>query len=171
MPTTADEFSRSLKHPAHSFPETVSSYIPRPNPEDYLADEPAGRILLVANLLGHHPREFVSDPYISPASQLGPAGSFADFPPTFIHYGDAERLQKEIEHLIFGMKRDGVPTEVEMTPDGVHDLLMVRFWNEDVRSQIYSRMAGWLDTLGKDKAAATGTLVQIDSDEDAKDSA
>lgn len=113
----------------------------------------------------------MTDPYISPASQLGPAGCFDHFPPTFIHYGDAERLQKEIEHLIFGMKRDGVPTEVEMTADGVHDLLMVRFWNEEVRSGIYSRIERWLDTLGKGAAASQGTLVQVDSDEDMKVSA
>lgn len=74
------------------------------------------------------------------------------FPKTFVHYGDAERLQKEIEHLVSGMKRDGVELEVEMTKDGVHDLLMVKFWNEIVREGIYERVGGWLDGLGPRKS-------------------
>lgn len=114
---------------------------------------------------------------------MGPVGSFQDFPPTFIHYGDAERLQKEIEYLIVGMKRDGVPTEVHMTVDGVHDLLMVRFWNEEVRSAIYEHIADWMEGLKGDagvqrlgysseaSGSAAQLLVQVDSDEDAKGSA
>ncbi|KAK4047743.1 hypothetical protein OIV83_005251 [Microbotryomycetes sp. JL201] len=131
--------------PAHSFPETVSSYVPRPNPEDYLADEPAGRILLVASLLGHHPRDYVSDPYISPASQLGPHGCFSKYPQTFIHYSDAERLQKEIEQLAAGMLRDKVDVNVLLTKDGVHDLLMFKYWNETVRDHVWDHIYGWLD--------------------------
>ncbi|GAA5916578.1 hypothetical protein JCM6882_002548 [Rhodosporidiobolus microsporus] len=134
--------------PSHSFPHSTTSYVPRPNPEDYLADEPGARRLLVTSLLGSKPHSFLSSPYLSPASQLGPHGSFASFPPAFIHYGDAERLEEEIESLIRGMKRDGVPLlEVEKTPDAVHDVLMVRFWNEDVRRGIYDRIAEWCDRL------------------------
>lgn len=131
--------------PGHSFPETVSSYVARPNPEDYLADEPAGRILLVASLLGHHSRDFVSDPYISPASQLGPHGSFTSYPPCFIHYSDAERLQKEIEQLAAGMLRDEVDVNILLTKDGVHDLLMFKYWNECVRDHVWDHIYGWLD--------------------------
>lgn len=140
--------SRLPSFAGHSFPESVTSYIPRPNPEDYLADDPTARILLVSSLLGHHDRTFVNNPYISPASQLGPHGSFHNFPPTFVHYGDAERLQQEIENLVRGMKRDDVPVEVEKTVDGVHDLLMMRFWNEDIRADIYRRIKDWLDQSG-----------------------
>ncbi|KAK4056878.1 hypothetical protein OIO90_002128 [Microbotryomycetes sp. JL221] len=131
--------------PGHSFPETVSSYVARPNPEDYLPDEPTGRILLVASLLGHHPRDFVSDPYISPASQLGPHGCFESYPETFIHYSDAERLQKEIEQLAAGMLRDSVDVNILLTKDGVHDLLMFRYWNEAVRDHVWDHIYGWLD--------------------------
>ena len=138
-----------------------------------MADEPAGRILLVANLLGHHPREYVTDPYISPASQLGAIGSFEGFPPTFIHYGDAERLQKEIEVLAKAMPRDGVETEVECTVDGVHDLLMVRFWNEDVRSRIYDRITIWLKGLksSEESQEIEEQVVKVESMEDSKLSA
>ncbi|BGP16013.1 hypothetical protein JCM10213_005436 [Rhodosporidiobolus nylandii] len=130
--------------PSHSFPHSTTSYVPRPNPEDYLADEPTARRLLVTSLLGDKPHSYLSSVYISPASQLGPHGCFADFPPTFIHYGDAERLEEEIESLVRGMKRDGVPLlDVEKTPDAVHDVLMVRFWNEDVRRHIYERIGQW----------------------------
>jgi hypothetical protein len=134
---------------AHSFPESTTSYIPRPNPEDYLADEPTARRLLVSSLLGSKPHSYLFSPYISPATQLGPVGNFDEFPPTFIHYGDAERLEEEIDSLVRGMKRDGVDVDVEKTPDAVHDVLMARFWNEDVRRQIYMRIAGWCDKLVK----------------------
>ncbi|BGP02610.1 hypothetical protein NBRC10513v2_003712 [Rhodotorula toruloides] len=134
--------------PSHSFPHSTTSYVPRPNPEDYLPDEPGARRLLVTSLLGNKPHSFLTSPYISPASQLGPHGSFADFPPTFIHYGDAERLEEEIDSLVRGMKRDRVDLlDVEKTKDAVHDVLMVRFWNEEVRAEIYRRICEWLDRV------------------------
>ncbi|BGP39945.1 hypothetical protein JCM10450v2_003925 [Rhodotorula kratochvilovae] len=134
--------------PSHSFPHSTTSFVPRPNPEDYLADEPTARKLLVTSLLGTKPHSELASPYISPASQLGPHGSFDGFPPSFVHYGDAERLEEEIESLVRGLRRDKVPLlEVEKTRDAVHDVLMVRFWNEDVRAAIYSRICGWLDRI------------------------
>ncbi|GAA6027303.1 hypothetical protein JCM8097_002575 [Rhodosporidiobolus ruineniae] len=136
--------------PSHSFPHSTTSYVPRPNPEDYLADEPTARRLLVTSLLGEKPHSYLSSPYISPASQLGPHGSFDHFPPAFIHYGDAERLEEEIESLVRGMRRDKVPLlDVEKTPDAVHDVLMVRFWNEQVRSHIYQRIGEWCERVAQ----------------------
>lgn len=135
--------------PSRCFPDCMHSYVPRPNPEDYLADAPAARRLLVTSLLGNKPHEYLSSPYLSPASSFGPHGSFDEFPPTFIHYGDAERLIDEIEALVCGMKRDRVDLDVEKTPDAVHDVLMVRFWNENVRTHIYRRICGWLDGIVK----------------------
>lgn len=133
--------------PSRSFPESTSSYVARPNPEDYLADAPSARRLLVTSLLGDKPHDFLSSPYISPASAFGPEGCFGLFPPTFVHYGDAERLVDEIDALIEGMKRDGVDLDVEKTVDAVHDVLMVRFWNEEVRGHVYERVCGWLDGI------------------------
>lgn len=55
--------------PAHAFPLTPSSYIPRPNAKtDYLVDTPEPRALLQRTFLGHHPLETIHSPYISPAS-------------------------------------------------------------------------------------------------------
>lgn len=45
------------------------------------------------------------------------------------------------------MERDGVPLVVEKTKDAVHDVLMVRFWNEEVRNKVYERIGGWLEDL------------------------
>ncbi|GAA5981776.1 hypothetical protein JCM10908_004605 [Rhodotorula pacifica] len=152
--------------PSRCFPECINSYVPRPNPEDYLADAPAARRLLVTSLLGSKPHDYLASPYISPASALGPHGSFDEFPPTFIHYGDAERLIDEIEALVCGMKRDRVEVDVEKTPDAVHDVLMVRFWNENVRAHIYKRICGWLDDLvkrsgGPSRSRAGSTASQL----------
>lgn len=54
---------------AHAFPETPSSYIPRPHAStDYLVDTPEPRALLQRTFLGHHPLEMMHSPYVSPAS-------------------------------------------------------------------------------------------------------
>lgn len=64
-----------------------------------------------------------------------------------MHFGDAERLETEIEKLIEGLERDGVPTEVEKTGDAPHDVLILAFWNECVREGVYRRIEGWLAEL------------------------
>ena len=54
---------------AHAFPETPSSYIPRPHAgTDYLVDTPEPRALLQRTFLGHNPLETMHSPYVSPAS-------------------------------------------------------------------------------------------------------
>lgn len=71
------------------------------------------------------------------------------------------------------MPRDGVETEVECTVDGVHDLLMVRFWNEDVRSRIYDRITIWLKGLksSEESQEIEEQVVKVESMEDSKLSA
>ncbi|EKM58025.1 uncharacterized protein PHACADRAFT_206866 [Phanerochaete carnosa HHB-10118-sp] len=55
--------------PSHAFPDTPSSYIPRPHEStDYLVDTPEPRALLQRTFLGHHPLEMMHSPYVSPAS-------------------------------------------------------------------------------------------------------
>ncbi|EJF57363.1 alpha/beta-hydrolase [Dichomitus squalens LYAD-421 SS1] len=56
--------------PSHAFPESPSSYVPRPHAEtDYLVDTPEPRALLQRTFLGHNPLETMHSPYVSPASQ------------------------------------------------------------------------------------------------------
>ncbi|KAH9917645.1 alpha/beta-hydrolase [Epithele typhae] len=55
--------------PSHAFPETPSSYLPRPHANtDYLVDTPEPRALLQRTFLGHNPLETMHSPYVSPAS-------------------------------------------------------------------------------------------------------
>ena len=55
--------------PAHAFPDTPSSYVPRPHAStDYLVDTPEPRALLQRTFLGHNPLETMHSPYVSPAS-------------------------------------------------------------------------------------------------------
>ncbi|KAM5536086.1 hypothetical protein V8D89_010185 [Ganoderma adspersum] len=55
--------------PSHAFPDTPSSYIPRPHAStDYLVDTPEPRALLQRTFLGHNPLETMHSPYVSPAS-------------------------------------------------------------------------------------------------------
>lgn len=54
---------------AHAFPDTPSSYVPRPHADtDYLVDTPEPRALLQRTFLGHNPVETMHSPYVSPAS-------------------------------------------------------------------------------------------------------
>ncbi|OJT08233.1 hypothetical protein TRAPUB_870 [Trametes pubescens] len=55
--------------PSHAFPDTPSSYVPRPHADtDYLVDTPEPRALLQRTFLGHNPLETMHSPYVSPAS-------------------------------------------------------------------------------------------------------
>lgn len=54
------------------------------------------------------------------------------------------------------MTRDGVSIETEKTRDAVHDVLMVRFWNEEVRGKVYERIGGWLEGVMNDSEARGG---------------
>ncbi|KZT01224.1 alpha/beta-hydrolase [Laetiporus sulphureus 93-53] len=56
--------------PSHAFPDTPSSYVPRPHAKtDYLVDTPEPRALLQRTFLGHNSLETMHSPYVSPASQ------------------------------------------------------------------------------------------------------
>ncbi|KAL6299231.1 alpha/beta hydrolase fold-domain-containing protein [Sparassis latifolia] len=56
--------------PSHAFPETPSSYVPRPHADtDYLVDTPEPRALLQRTFLGHNPLETMHSPYVSPVSR------------------------------------------------------------------------------------------------------
>jgi len=56
--------------PSHAFPDTPSSYVPRPHEStDYLVDTPEPRALLQRTFLGHNPLETMHSPYVSPASR------------------------------------------------------------------------------------------------------
>lgn len=134
--------------PAFSFPTSFEFYDPRPHPEDYLSDHPQARLHLVSSLLGpNRDHSSLRDPYISPAASPIPHGSFHSFPPTFLHYGDAERLEPEIDRLARAMRRDGVAVSVEKTRDAVHDVLILWLWDENVKGKIWRRIEGWLKQL------------------------
>lgn len=107
---------------------------------------PGPKSLLVETLLGNKDPSFVHNVYISPTSikNKHQAGLFNGFPPIYLSYGDAERLQEEIEDLIFMLQRDHVDLTLDLIPDAVHDVLVIKFWNESVRSDMYRRMHNWV---------------------------
>ncbi|KAL4245485.1 hypothetical protein ABKN59_009417 [Abortiporus biennis] len=190
--------------PSHAFPESPSSYIPRPHAEtDYLVDTPEPRALLQRTFLGHHPLEVIHSPYVSPASQRclrafygdtfatsveelcidrmntrtidhlrnmesGPPtplldiersptnlnhpalacprgmSLFTDFPKVCVVLGDAERLEKEVIKLVGAMERDGVRVNTVWVKDAVHDILMMGWWDEDVRDRVWKDVEDWI---------------------------
>ncbi|TIC01416.1 alpha/beta-hydrolase [Wallemia mellicola] len=95
------------------------------------------------NLLPDHIS--VHSPYISPASLhlKDEEDLFEDFPPTFISYGTAERLEDEIKVLIERMERNNVDLTTNVAEDGVHDLLILGFWNERQKDAIWNDIFNW----------------------------
>lgn len=72
-------------------------------------------------------------------------GLFAEFPPTFILIGDAERLTNEVKALIGTMERDLVAVDAMWAKDACHDILMIApgWWDEKVRGEVWGRIAEW----------------------------
>ncbi|KAH9922883.1 alpha/beta-hydrolase [Amylocystis lapponica] len=190
--------------PSHAFPETPSSYVPRPHGStDYLVDTPEPRALLQRTFLGHNPLDTVHSPYVSPASRrvlcafygapfaesvesltiarLDPAARaalrtmasvpgtpfvgedasptslahpvlasprglslFSEFPRACVVLGDAERLEREVVKLVSAMERDGVDVRTVWVVDGVHDVLMMGWWDERVREQVWRDVEEWV---------------------------
>ncbi|PCH35403.1 alpha/beta-hydrolase [Wolfiporia cocos MD-104 SS10] len=203
--------------PSHAFPETPSSYVPRPHAStDYLLDTPEPRALLQRTFLGHNPLETMHSPYVSPASARvlrayygdafaasvqdltirqmdtlarerlrtmvsapatpvpptpteieaceGADGSptslacpviasprglslFSEFPQTCVVLGDAERLEREVMRLVGAMERDGVEVRTVWVEDGVHDVLMMGWWDERVRAKVWREVEEWVRTV------------------------
>ncbi|KAI0656922.1 alpha/beta-hydrolase [Cubamyces menziesii] len=215
--------------PSHAFPETPSSYVPRPHADtDYLVDTPEPRALLQRTFLGHNPVETMHSPYVSPASSrvlrafygdafaesvadltisqlddttreflrnmhsvpatpipgtpvLGGNGNgkpriitgppeavgydlersptslahpvlasprglslFTEFPKTCVVLGDAERLEREVTRLVGAMERDGVDVHTIWVKDAPHDVLMMAWWDEDVRDLVWVQVEDWV---------------------------
>ncbi|OCH89335.1 alpha/beta-hydrolase [Obba rivulosa] len=87
--------------PAHAFPESPSSYVPRPHAStDYLVDTPEPRALLQRTFLGHNPLETMHSPYVSPASMRVLRAFYGDAFAASVEDLTIERLDTaEIERL------------------------------------------------------------------------
>ncbi|KAK7685916.1 hypothetical protein QCA50_010724 [Cerrena zonata] len=195
--------------PSHAFPESPSSYVPRPHAStDYLVDTPEPRALLQAHIPRPQPLETMHSPYVSPASQrvlrafygdqfatsvesltirafdlealanlrtmvsvpstplLGGAleqsptslrrpmmasprglSLFTEFPRTCVVLGDAERLEREVIKLVGAMERDGVKVKTVWVEDGVHDVLMMGWWDEKVRDRVWKDVVNWVEAM------------------------
>ncbi|KDQ58650.1 hypothetical protein JAAARDRAFT_34479 [Jaapia argillacea MUCL 33604] len=72
---------------------------------------------------------------------------FADFPPSFVVLGDAERLERECGMLVRAMQKDGVSVRVHMVKDGVHDCLILKWWDEKEREKIWEDVGQWVGEL------------------------
>ncbi|EED81389.1 predicted protein [Postia placenta Mad-698-R] len=69
---------------------------------------------------------------------------FSEFPRACIVLGDAERLEREVMKLVGGMERDGVDVRTIWVEDGVHDVLMMGWWDERVRAKVWGEVEDWL---------------------------
>ncbi|THH16135.1 hypothetical protein EW146_g4456 [Bondarzewia mesenterica] len=161
--------------PSHTLPQVPASYRPRPHAStDYLLDTAEPRAVLQRAFLGHHPAEMVYSPYISPASDWvlsvfhntqcegiartnpfirAPEGHglFTSFPRALVVVGDAERLEREIIAMERGMERDGVRVRLVWVPDGVHDVLIMKYWDENVREEVWRQIRMWIEEVAREE--------------------
>ena len=72
---------------------------------------------------------------------------FEDFSRTCIVLGDAERLETEILKLVGAMEHDGVDVKVVGAKDAVHDILMMGWWDEEVREGVWNSIDEWVATF------------------------
>ena len=72
---------------------------------------------------------------------------FEDFSRTCVVLGDAERLESEVLKLVGAMEHDGVPVKVIEAKDAVHDILMMGWWDETVREEVWNGIDEWLATF------------------------
>lgn len=72
---------------------------------------------------------------------------FSEFPRACVVLGDAERLEREVTKLVGAMERDGVRVKTVWVKDGAHDVLMMGWWDEDVRTKVYNDIEAWLKDI------------------------
>jgi len=72
---------------------------------------------------------------------------FEDFPRVCVVLGDAERLESEVLKLVGAMEHDGVEVKMIGAKDAVHDILMMGWWDEVVREEVWRSIDGWLTTF------------------------
>lgn len=72
---------------------------------------------------------------------------FEGFPKTCVVLGDAERLESEVLKLVGAMEHDGVQVKMIGAKDAVHDILIMGWWDEVVREQVYRSIDEWLETF------------------------
>ncbi|KAH9933761.1 alpha/beta hydrolase fold-domain-containing protein [Fomitopsis serialis] len=72
---------------------------------------------------------------------------FSGFPRACVVLGDAERLEREVTKLVGAMERDGVGVRTVWVKDGAHDVLMMGWWDEDVRTKVYNDIEAWLKEI------------------------
>ncbi|GAA6031574.1 hypothetical protein JCM8097_006529 [Rhodosporidiobolus ruineniae] len=125
--------------PSHSFLDsTPETYVPRRNSCDYLFEVGAFRHHIVNGLLGSHEKEFVLSPYVSPGAPSQDPSIFEGFPPCFVHFGTGERCMDESIRLVEKLKAAGIRTEVVVTEDTPHDLmLLAMIWKKSQIEQVW----------------------------------
>lgn len=69
---------------------------------------------------------------------------FSEFPRACVVLGDAERLEREVVKLVGAMERDGVDVHTVWARDAPHDVLMLGWWDERVRDEVWARVEEWV---------------------------
>lgn len=74
-------------------------------------------------------------------------GLFENFPSTAVVLGDAERLESEVLKLVGAMEHDGVKMKLIGAKDAVHDILMMKWWDEAIKEEVWQNIDAWVKTI------------------------
>ncbi|CAL1699658.1 unnamed protein product [Somion occarium] len=80
---------------------------------------------------------------------------FTDFPRTCVVLGDAERLEREVIKLVGAMERDGVKVRTAWVEDGVHDVLIMGWWDQKVIDKVWTEVEAWVDDVATSRTVAS----------------
>jgi len=91
----------------------------------------------------------VNLPLLRQVSTINPRklALFEGFARTCVVLGDAERLETEVLKLVGAMEHDGVEVKMIRAKDAVHDILMMGWWDEVVKEEVWRSIDEWLVTF------------------------
>jgi len=146
-----------ITHPAHTSGIACSSSLPAsgistPNGTPSMTPKMPGALLKRPHGPLSVPSYCHSDvnlPLLRQVTTVNPRklALFEDFSRTCVVLGDAERLQCEVMKLVGAMEHDGVEVKVIEAKDAVHDILMMGWWDEEVREEVWKGIDEWLATF------------------------
>jgi len=75
---------------------------------------------------------------------------FQNFPRTSIVLGDAERLESEVLKLVGAMEHDKVKVKLIGAKDAVHDILIMKWWDDAIREEVWKNVDDWVKMIQAD---------------------
>jgi hypothetical protein len=141
-PTTPSVGNSSLPPSGITTPNLTPSMTPKM--PGFLLKRPAGPLRVPSYCHSN-----VNLPLLRRVTTVNPRklALFEGFPKACVVLGDAERLESEVLKLVGAMEHDGVQVKMIGAKDAVHDILIMGWWDEVVREEVWRSIDEWLTTF------------------------